>query len=139
MQLGSMVRIITTNPAFVSQSYTGVGYRRSASNSAVHGGTPGYNDIRKNLVADVKSVDEFHGYRYDQRDHVRSRGMVAIRSGLNSITVHLRTPLTFIRRLAGDWKSGNFDDNEMPFDSIIGYAEFQRQRSADDFARSKPC
>ena len=41
-------------PAFVTYGYTGVGYRRHAKNIAAHGGTPGYHDIRKNLVADVK-------------------------------------------------------------------------------------
>ena len=51
----------TDKPAFVTQPYTGVGYRRHATNSAVHGGTPGYNDIRRNEVAQVKGADDSTG------------------------------------------------------------------------------
>ena len=50
--------------------YTGVGYKRHAQRIAAHGGTPGYEDTRKNLVADVTAASRSLNY---QRDHVRSR------------------------------------------------------------------
>ena len=50
--------------------YTGIGYKRHAQRIAVHGGTPGYEDTRKNLVADVAGtgVLTISEIMYDQGD-----------------------------------------------------------------------
>ena len=50
--------------------YTGIGYKRHAHRIAAHGGTPGYEDIRKNLVADIAAtgVLTISEIMYDQGD-----------------------------------------------------------------------
>ena len=50
--------------------YTGIGYKRHAQRVAAHGGTPGYEDTRKNLVADVAGtgVLTISEIMYDQGD-----------------------------------------------------------------------
>ena len=39
--------------ALNNAGYTGVGYKRHAQKTSVHGGTPGYEDIRRNLVGEI--------------------------------------------------------------------------------------
>ena len=107
-------------PAFVSQNYTGVGYRRSASNSAVHGGTPGYNDIRKNLVADIESTGSvtISEIMFDQGDGSYPQWIELYNSSpTNAVNLHSEAGWRLEIR--------NFDDNKMPFERLSGTLNFK--------------
>ena len=107
-------------PAFVSQGYTGVGYRRHASNSAVHGGTPGYNDIRKNLVAEIEATGSvtISEIMFDRGNGEYPQWIELYNSSpTNAVNLHSEAGWRLEIR--------NYDDNQIDFEKVSGTLNFK--------------
>ena len=108
--------------AFRDAPYTGIGYRRHATNSAAHGGTPGYEDIRKNLYADVKEGKvRISEIMFEQGD-----GRTPLPQW---IEIHNTSPTEAVNLRADDgWRLiiENYDDGDMPIGRISGTLNFNK-------------
>ena len=107
--------------AFGNAAYSGIGYRRHATNSAAHGGTPGYDDIRKNLYADVKKGKvRISEIMFEQGD-----GRTPLPQW---IEIHNTSPTEAVNLHADDgWRLAieNYDDGDMPIGRISGTLNFK--------------
>ena len=107
--------------AFRDAPYTGIGYRRHATNNAAHGGTPGYEDIRKNLYADVKEGKvRISEIMFEQGD-----GRTPLPQW---IEIHNTSPTEAVNLRADDgWRLiiENYDDGDMPIGRISGTLNFK--------------
>ena len=108
-------------PAFVKAGYTGVGYKRHAQNTDAHGGTPGYNDIRKNLVGDIAATGTVTISEI-MFDRGRNNGLPQWIELYNSSA----TQAVNLHSEAG-WRLmiENYDDGEMPIARISGTLNFK--------------
>ena len=104
--------------------YTGVGYKRHAQRIAAHGGTPGYEDIRKNENPQITAPGTLtiSEIMYDQGDGQYPQ-WIEIYNSSKTEAVNLH---------AGDhgWRLiiENFDDGEIPVKRLSGTLNF---RSSD--------
>ena len=100
--------------------YTGVGYKRHAQRIAAHGGTPGYEDTRKNLVADVTAAEgvlTISEIMYDQGDGEYPQWIEIYNSSNEPVNLHSE----------GGWRLAveNFDDGEIPINRLSGTLNFK--------------
>ena len=100
--------------------YTGIGYKRHAQRIAPHGGTPGYEEIRKNLVADIAAtgVLTISEIMYDQGDG-RFPQWIEIYNSSATQAVNLHSEAGW--RLIIE----NFDDGEIPIETLSGTLNFK--------------
>ena len=99
--------------------YTGVGYKRHAQRIAAHGGTPGHEDTRKNLVADVTTgVLTISEIMFDQGDGSYPQ-WIEIYNSSPTQPVNLHSEAGW--RLVIE----NFDDGEIPIDALSGTLNFK--------------
>ena len=106
--------------ALGNAGYTGIGYRRHATNSAVNGGTPGYHDIRKaqvgQLAGGIVTISEImfdQGYRTNYPQWIELYNS----SATEAVNLH-----------ADDgWRLEiqNYDDGEIPINMISGTLNFK--------------
>ena len=104
--------------------YTGIGYKRHAQRIAANGGTPGYEDTRKNEVPQVTATGTLtiSEIMYDQGDGEYPQW----------IEIYNSSPTDPVNLHAGDhgWRLiiENFDDGEIPVKRLSGTLNF---RSSD--------
>ena len=101
--------------------YSGIGYRRAAQNTGAHGGTPGYEDIRKGKIVDLKDgTVRISEIMFDQGTG---------RTGLPQwIEIHNTSATEAINLKADDgWRLRieNLDDREMRVGQISGELNFK--------------
>ena len=100
--------------------YTGIGYKRHAQNIAAHGGTPGHEDTRKNLVADVTAaagVLTISEIMYDQGDGDYPQWVEIYNSSDTPVNLHSEAGWRLVIE--------NFDDDVIPVASLSGTLNFK--------------
>ena len=99
--------------------YTGIGYKRHAQRIAVHGGTPGYEDTRKNLVADVAAtgVLTISDIMYDQGDGAYPQWIEIYNSSDLPVNLHSEAGWRLVIE--------NFDDDEIAIETLSGTLNFK--------------
>ena len=100
--------------------YTGVGYKRHAQRIAANGGTPGYEDTRKNLVADVTKADgvlTISEIMYAQGDGEYPQWIEIYNSSDVPVNLHSEAGWRLVIQ--------NFDDGEIPVETLSGTLNFK--------------
>ncbi len=106
--------------ALGNAGYTGVGYKRHAQRIAAHGGTPGYEDTRKNLVADITAtgVLTISEIMYAQGDGEYPQWIeIYNSSATQSVNLHSEAGWRLVIE--------NFDDGEIPIETLSGTLNFK--------------
>ena len=106
--------------AFRNAGYTGIGYRRHASNIAAHGGTPGYHDVRKAKVADLTTgIVTISEVMFDRGDRDNYPQWIELYNSSATESVNLHAD--------DGWRLEvqNYDDGEIPIDMISGTLNFK--------------
>ena len=100
--------------------YTGIGYKRHALRTAAHAGTPGYEEIRKNLVPDITATGSLtiSEIMYDQGDGEYPQWIEIYNSSeTQAINLHSEAGWRLIIE--------NFDDDEIPIARLSGTLNFK--------------
>ena len=100
--------------------YTGVGYKRHAQRIAANGGTPGYEDTRKNLVADVDKAEgllSISEIMFDQGDGNYPQWIEIYNSSTEPVNLHSEAGWRLVIE--------NYDDGVMPVRALSGTLNFK--------------
>ena len=99
--------------------YTGIGYKRHAQSIAAHGGTPGYEDIRKNLVGDITTgVLTISEIMYDQGDGEYPQWIeIYNSSATQAINLHSEAGWRLVVQ--------NYDDGKIRIGALSGTLNFK--------------
>jgi len=100
--------------------YSGIGYKRHAQNIAANGGTPGHEDTRKNLVADISAtgVLTISEIMYAQGDGEYPQWIEIYNSSATQpVNLHSEAGWRLIIE--------NFDDGEIPVATLSGTLNFK--------------
>ena len=106
--------------SFNEVGYTGIGYKRHAQRIAAHGGTPGYEDTRKNLVADVDKAEgllSISEIMFDQGDGQYPQWIEIYNSSNEPVNLHSEAGWRLIIE--------NYDDGVMPVRALSGTLNFK--------------
>ena len=107
--------------ALNNAGYTGVGYKRHAQRIEAHGGTPGYEDTRKNLASEISGtgIVTISEIMFDQGDG-RYPQWIELYNSSATQPVNLHGGKT-------GWKLviENYDDGEIPIAALSGTLNFR--------------
>ena len=109
--------------ALGNAGYTGIGYKRHAQPIAAHGGTPGQEDTRKNLVADVtaaKGVLTISEIMYDQGDGEYPQWIEIYNSSNAPVNLHSEAGWRLVIQ--------NYDDDEIAVNTLSGTLNFKNSQ-----------
>ena len=100
--------------------YTGIGYKRHAQPTAAHGGTPGYEEIRKNFARDISltGVLTISEIMFDQGDGDYPQWIeIYNSSATQAVNLHSEAGWRLVIQ--------NFDDGEIRIDALSGTLNFK--------------